>query len=40
MDIAHHLHIPPRAQDEMTWIELHEAVEAVKKIRTEAAKAA
>jgi hypothetical protein len=39
LDICHHLHISPREQDEMTFVELHEAVKAIDHIRAEAAKA-
>lgn len=39
MDVAYHLHIPPRAQDEMTMREWDQAVSAIKHIREEAKKA-
>lgn len=38
MDIAHHLHISPRQQDELTVVEFEQACGAVDAIRAELAK--
>lgn len=38
LDIAYHLHIPPEQQDRMSVKRFHEAVQAVKQIREDAAK--
>ena len=38
MDIAHHLHIHPRALDELTVVEFEQACSAVDRIRAELSK--